>query len=216
MMTAAPPMSDIERVRRFYDRAAADYDRGIQLFDRLLLGDGRKRLCSFARGDTLELAIGTGLNIAFYPPDVRLTGIDVSPGMLSVARARADKELGVRAELRLGDAQDIDFPDGSFDTVLCTLSLCTIPDETRALAEAYRVLRSGGTLLLLEHVRSPVAPVRWLERVLDPLARLSGGDHLLRDPLDHLTATGFQLVYCARSKWGIVEEVVARKSEAEV
>jgi ubiquinone/menaquinone biosynthesis C-methylase UbiE len=215
MMTAAQPISDIERVRRFYDRAAADYDRGIQLFDRLLLGDGRERLCSRARGDSLELAIGTGLNIAFYPPDVRLTGIDVSSAMLNLAQARAHK-LGVPAELRLGDAQDIDFPDGSFDSVVCTLSLCTIPDETRALAEAYRVLRSGGRLLLLEHVRSPVAPVRWLERVLDPLARLSGGDHLLRDPLDHLTETGFQLVHCAQSKWGIVEEVVARKSEAEV
>jgi ubiquinone/menaquinone biosynthesis C-methylase UbiE len=216
MMTAAPPMTDIERVRRFYDRAAADYDRGIQLFDRLLLGDGRERLCSRARGDSLELAIGTGLNIAFYRPDVRLTGIDVSPGMLSVARARADKKLGVRAELRVGDAQAIDFPDGSFDSVVCTLSLCTIPDETRALAEAYRVLRPGGQLLMLEHVRSPLAPVRWLERVLDPLARLSGGDHLLRDPLDHLAVTGFQLVHCARSKWGIVEEVIARKAEEEM
>jgi ubiquinone/menaquinone biosynthesis C-methylase UbiE len=145
-----------------------------------------------------------------YPPDVRLMSIDVSSAMLNLAQSRAHK-LGVRAELRLGDAQDIDFPDGSFDSVVCTLSLCTIPDETRALAEAYRVLRSGGRLLLLEHVRSSVAPVRWLERALDPLARLSGGDHLLRDPLDHLTATGFQLMYCARSKWGIVEEVVARK-----
>ena len=94
--------------------------------------------------------------------------------------------------------------------MVCTLSLCTIPDERRALAEAYRVLRPGGRLLLLEHVRSPVRPVRWVERLLDPLARLAG-DHLLRDPLDHLSAAGFGRERSQRSRWGVIEEIVARK-----
>lgn len=67
-----------------------------------------------------------------------------------------------------GDAQALEFPDGRFDTVVATLCLCTIPDERRALAEAYRVLRPGGRLLLLEHVRGPVGPVRWVQRMLDP------------------------------------------------
>ena len=208
---AAPTARQTERVRRFYDRFAADYDRGMGLFERLLLGDGRRRLCSRASGRTLELAIGTGLNLAFYPRDVQLTGIDVSPGMLAVAGRRA-AELGLEVELRVGDAQALDFPDQRFDTVVCTLSLCTIPDERRALAEAHRVLRPGGLLLLLEHVRSPVRPVRWVERLLDPLARLAG-DHLLRDPLDHLEAAGFGVERCERTKWGIIEQVVARKGQ---
>jgi ubiquinone/menaquinone biosynthesis C-methylase UbiE len=209
-MAEAWPMGETERIRRFYERAAADYDRGMRLFDRMLLGDGRRRVCSRARGDTLELAVGTGLNLGFYPSDVRLTGIDLSPAMLSLARERAH-DLNLDAELVVGDAQVLDIGDASFDTVICALSLCTIPDERRALAEAHRVLRPAGQLVLLEHVRSPIGPVRWVEQLLDPLARRSGGDHLLRDPLDHLAAAGFQLERCERSRWGIVEEIVARK-----
>jgi ubiquinone/menaquinone biosynthesis C-methylase UbiE len=201
--------AETERVRRFYERAAPDYDRGMKYFDRLLLGDARKRVCSRARGRTLEVAIGSGLNLAFYPRDAHLTGVDLSPAMLSVARERAGA-LGRHVDLVVGDAQALQFPDDHFDTVVCTLSLCTIPDERRALTEAHRVLRTDGTFLLLEHVRSPVRPVRWVEHLLDPLARLST-DHLLRDPLDHLVAVSFHAEYFDRSKWGIVEEVLARK-----
>jgi ubiquinone/menaquinone biosynthesis C-methylase UbiE len=199
------------RVRAFFDRSAASYDGWMRPFDRLLLGGGRARVCRRARGRTLELAVGTGLNLPFYSPDVALTGVDVSPAMLAVARRRAEA-LGRDADLCVGDAQALEFPDEGFDTVVATLALCTIPDERRALAEAHRVLRPGGRLLLLEHVRSPVAPVRWAERLLDPLARLAG-DHLLRDPLDHLAAVGFEVERCHRSRWGFIEEVVARKRE---
>jgi ubiquinone/menaquinone biosynthesis C-methylase UbiE len=199
-----------ERVRAFFDRSAASYDGWMGPFDRVLLGDGRARLCARARGRTLEVAVGTGLNLPFYPPDVQLTSVDVSPAMLAIARERA-QVLGRDADLRVGDAEALAFPDGSFDTVVFTLSLCTIPDERRALAEAHRVLRPGGQLLLLEHVRSPVAPVRWAQRLLDPLFGLAG-DHLLRDPLDHLAVAGFRVECCDRSKWGIIEAVVARKT----
>jgi ubiquinone/menaquinone biosynthesis C-methylase UbiE len=197
------------RVRRFYDKAAAQYDGWMRPFDRVFLGDGRQRLCERAVGRTLELAVGTGLNIPFYPPSVHLTGIDVSPAMLAIAERRA-QALGRAVELRLGDAQELDFPSGSFDTVLATLSLCTIPDQRRALAEANRVLRLGGHLLLLEHVRSPIGPVRWTQRLVDPLARLSG-DHLLREPLDHVEAAGFRVEHYARSKWGVIEALDSRK-----
>jgi ubiquinone/menaquinone biosynthesis C-methylase UbiE len=201
---------ETERLRRFYDRSAAGYDRWMRVYDRLLLGDGRRRLCARAAGHTLELAIGTGLNLALYPRDVRLTGIDLSPAMLAVSARRAQR-LGREVELRRGDAQALDFPDGHFDTVLATLLLSTIPDDRRAAAEAWRVLTPGGRLLLLDHVRSPVGPVRRAERLLDPaLARLTGV-HLRRDPLDYLGAVGFAIERCERSRWGIVEELVARK-----
>jgi len=129
--------------------------------------------------------------------------------MVSRAARRA-QALGRGADLRLGDAQALEFPDARFDTVVFTLSLGTIPDERCALAEAHRVLRPGGRLLLLEHVRSPIAPVRWAQRSLHPLTRPCG-DHLLRDPLDHLAAAGFRVERWQRSKWGIIEHVVARK-----
>jgi ubiquinone/menaquinone biosynthesis C-methylase UbiE len=201
------------RVRAFFDRSAASYDGWMRPFDRLLLGGGRARVCRRARGRTLELAVGTGLNLPFYRPDVALTGVDVNPAMLAIARRRS-AALGRAADLREGDAQALPFPDGAFATAVATLALCTIPDERRALAEAHRVLRPDGRLLLLEHVRSPVAPIRWAERLLDPLARRAG-DHLLRDPLDHLAAVGFDVERCARSRWGLVAEIVARKPSEE-
>lgn len=129
--------------------------------------------------------------------------------MLDLARGRA-QALGIMPDLMVGDAQALEFSDATFDTVVCTLSLCTIPDDVRALREAYRVLGPGGTLLLLEHVRSPVAPVLWLEQLLDPLARPTGGCHLLRDPLDHLSTVGFRIEHHARFKGGVIAEVVAR------
>lgn len=199
-----------ERLRRFYDKFAADYDVWMRHYDRWMLGDGRKRLCARAQGQTLEIAVGTGLNLPFYPSGVRLTGIDLSPAMLAIAAGRA-RELGREVELRLGDAHALDFPDNRFDTVVATLILSSVPDERCAAAEVWRVLKPGGRLLLLDHVRSPIAPVRWAERLLNPVMVRFARNHVLRDPLDYLGPSGFTIEHCARSKWGVVEEVVARK-----
>ncbi len=124
-------------MRRRYDAVAGRYDRLIGVAERLLFGDGRRWVCAQARGEVLEIAVGTGRKLPCYPPGVRLTGIELGPAMLAIARRRA-------ADLREGDAQALDFPDGRFDTVACTLGLCTIPDDRQAVAEAARVLRPGG------------------------------------------------------------------------
>src|SRR2546428_394291 len=138
-------------------------------------------------------------------------GIAWSSAMLELARERA-KELGGDPDLRVGDAQALEFADESFDTVVCTLALCTIPDDRKAVAEARRVLRPEGRLLLLEHVRSPALPIRAGQRLLEPLTLRFEADHLLRDPADYLSERGFEIETLERSKWGIVERVVARKS----
>jgi ubiquinone/menaquinone biosynthesis C-methylase UbiE len=200
------------RVRRIYNESAGRYDRQIGFFERLLFGGGREWVCSQAHGETLEVAIGTGRNLPFYPKEVHLIGLDLSPAMLEIARARA-QELGVEANLLVGDAQALPFPDEAFDTVVMTLSLCTIPNDHEAVTEASRVLRPGGRLLLLEHVRSPVLPVRVVQWVLDPLFVRLEADHLLREPLDHLEDAGLEVERLERSKWGIVERVSTRKPE---
>ncbi len=204
------PGSETARVRRRYDAVAARYDRFIRIAETLLFGDGRRWICAQARGEVLEFAVGTGRNLPYYPADVRLTGIELSPAMLAIARRRA-AALGRPVVLRVGDAQALDFPDGRFDTVVCTLALCTIPDDRRAVAEAVRVLRPGGRFLALEHVRSPIRPVRAVQRVLDPLAVRCEADHLLREPLEHVRAEGLIIERLERRKWGIVERLVARK-----
>jgi ubiquinone/menaquinone biosynthesis C-methylase UbiE len=201
---------ETERVRALQDKEASHYDRRISFFERLLFGGGREWVCSQAEGEVLEIAAGTGRNLAHYPQGVRLTTIELSPEMLAIARQRA-QDVGREADLRLGDAQALEFPYESFQTVVITLGLCTIPDDRQAVCEVRRVLRPGGRFLLMEHVRSPALAVRVVQRLLDPLAVRFEADHLLREPLEHLKAEGFEVERLERSKWGIVERVVARK-----
>jgi len=201
-----------ETVRRFYDRVAPGYDRAIRLVERVLLGDGRSWVAAHARGATLEIAIGTGRNLPYYPEHVHLVGIDLSPAMLALAQERA-RRLDRPVDLQVGDAQALDFPDESFDTVVSTLSLCTIPDPERAVREAARVLRPGGRLVLLEHVRSPHLVVRGVQFLLEPLTVHLEHDHLLREPLTDLQAAGLLVERVERSRLGLIERVVARKPE---
>lgn len=198
---------ETKRVRRYYERTAHRYDEYVGYFEKILVGDGRQWVCRQARGDVLEIAIGTGRNLPYYPADVRLTGVDLTPVMLELARQRASA-LGREVGLRVGDAQALDLPDARFDTVVATLALSSIPDVGRAVAEARRVLRPGGRLLLLEHVRSPLLPVRLLQRLFDPLFVRCYWDHLLREPLDHLVAEGFVVDRVERSKAGVIERLM--------
>ncbi|MDQ3864961.1 MAG: class I SAM-dependent methyltransferase [Actinomycetota bacterium] len=204
---------ETERVRRIWEKEAPRYDRYIPFWEKLLFEDGREWVCSRAQGDVLEVAIGTGRNLPFYPEGVRLTGVDISPAMLKIARRRAG-ELGVEVDLREADAQALPFPDASFDTVACTLGLCNIPDDRKAVAEMKRVLRPGGWLLLLDHVRSSSRLGRALQRALEIVTVRLEGDHLLRRPLEHVRAEGFRIERQERFKKGIVERLSARKPAA--
>jgi ubiquinone/menaquinone biosynthesis C-methylase UbiE len=206
--------NETDRVRKVQDKHASGYDRQMRFFERLLFGGAREWACSQMKGEVLEIAVGTGRNIPLYPTDVRVTAVELSPQMLALARART-QELGANVDLRLGDAQALEFEDGRFETVLITFALCTIPDDRRAAEEAFRVLRPGGQLVSVEHVRSPVRAVRVAQRVIDPLSVRFGADHLIREPLDYLLDVGFQVDEVRRSKAGIVERVRARKLMAK-
>ena len=201
------------RVIAVYDRMAPRYDRAMSVMDRLLFAEGRLWAARRATGRTLEIGVGTGRNLPFYSPEVELTGIDTSPAMLARARQRA-AEAKRPCDLRLGDAQALDFPDGSFDTVLSTCTLCTIPDPTRALLEAARVLRPGGLFVCVEHVRSPNLLIRFFQRVLDPLFVRFCADHLLREPVELVKEAGLDIVEIQRLRLGIVERLTARRGGA--
>ena len=202
--------TETERVREIFDASAAQYDKGMAFTEKLFFGDGRAWACSQVRGQVLEIAIGTGRNLPFYPADVEITGIEISPAMLEIARQRA-QGLGRQVELIIGDAQALPFPDQRFDTVVCTIALCSIPDERKAVAEVWRVLRPGGRFVALEHVRSPNIVIRGLERLLEAYTVRTQADHLLREPLETAQAAGFSIEYLKRQKLGIVERLIARK-----
>lgn len=205
-------MSPTAHVRRVYERQAAHYDTVIGIAEQLLFSGGREWACQQARGRVLEVGIGTGRNLSWYSPEVELIGVDLSPAMLERARARAAR-VGRAVDLREGDAQALQLPDACVDTVVATLTLCSIPDHVAAVAEMARVLRPGGRLVLLDHVGSPVRVVRAVQRLLDPLAVRLAADHLLRDPQDAVRRAGLVVDQLQRSKLGIVARVVAHRPE---
>ncbi|MCA2243421.1 MULTISPECIES: class I SAM-dependent methyltransferase [Mycobacteriaceae] len=202
----------IARWNRYWDKKSRTYDREIGFFDRHLFGDSRQWVCSQASGNTLEVAIGTGLNLSLYPDDVTLTGIDWSEQMLDLARQRA-ANLGRNATLQQADAHRLPFGEASFDTVVCTFGLCAIPDHTQALTEMTRVLRPGGRLILVDHIRSSAALVRAVQRFLELFTVPLGGEHFLRRPLNHLrAATNLDISRVERFTLGLVERVSAQKT----
>lgn len=201
---------DEERVRGLWDKYAPRYDRDMGLFERLQFRGGREWVCSRAAGEVLEVAVGTGRNLACYPNGVRLTGIDFSSAMLEIARRRA-AEVGREVTLREADAQALPFPDAAFDTVVCTLGLCGFPDERAAIAEMHRVLRPGGTLLLLDHIGSHHKLI-WLgQRLLEKLTVPMLGDYQTRRPLPLVEQAGFVVQRRERLKAGTVERLAAIK-----
>jgi len=207
------PAERDERLRRYWDKHAASYDQQMGFLDRHVFGDARDWACAQASGDVLEVAIGTGLNLPHYPESIRLTGLEWSPTMLDIARRRA-QELGREVDLRFGDAQALDLPDASFDTVVCTFSLCAIPDDRRALHEMDRVLRPGGLLLLADHVEAAPWYARAAQRLIELVTIPLGGEHFRRRPITHVHALGYAIERHERFKLGIVERLAARKPDA--
>jgi len=196
--------------RQVWDKSAPSYDKQISFFERVWFTGGRQWLAERAHGRVLEVAIGTGRNLTYYPQEATVTGIELSPAMLERARQRAS-ELGRQAELLEGDAQALPFADNSFDTVVCALSLCSIPDPATAISEMKRVLVPGGRLLLLDHIGSSWPPIYAAQWLLGQITRRAVGEHFTRRQLPLVKAAGFQIAETRRLKAGSVERIHAVK-----
>ncbi|OGK82525.1 MAG: hypothetical protein A2X51_13350 [Candidatus Rokubacteria bacterium GWC2_70_24] len=191
------------RQARLYDRLTAPMER--------MLGFERGREWIFARvpeGRVLEVGAGTGKNIAYYPAGPVIVASDLSPGMLARAAEKAGRRGGGR-RLVLTDAEDLAFRDHAFDAVVATCVFCSVPDPRRGLREVRRVLKDGGEVLLLEHMR----PSGWLGRLfdlLDPIVSRVMGPHLNRRTLDTIREAGLVVVEERRvfSDW--IKLIVAR------
>lgn len=197
------------RWRRRWDRQAPRYDRAMGLAERYWFGDTREWVCSRARGRVLEVAVGTGLNLPHYPTGARVTGVDVSDAMLRQARDRAGR-LGRPVGLRLADAEALPFNEAAFDSVVCTFSLCAIPDPVGALAEMQRVLRPGGWLLLADHIVSTAPALRGAQRLVELVSVPLSGEHFLRRP-SALLAPPMRVRDRDRFARGTLERLVAQR-----
>jgi ubiquinone/menaquinone biosynthesis C-methylase UbiE len=194
----------------YWDRQAPTYDARTAAVERRFLVQSRRWVCGRARGSTLEVAIGTGANLPYYAAGMDLVGVDCSAAMLGAAAARA-QETGRSIELRQADAMALPFSDGSFDTVVCTFSLCCVPDERAAIAEFQRVLRPGGELLLADHVAATFWPLRAVQHVVELVTIPLQGEHYTRRPLNHLAELGLVIEGSERLTLGAIERVHARK-----
>lgn len=184
---------------RLYDATwgrlfAAMYDRGLKGTEEAGLREMRREMLAEANGRTIDLGAGTGANIGLYPDAVtELVLAEPDPHMAGRLRPKLNA-VGVRAEIVDAPAERLPFADGSFDTAVFTLVLCTVPDPKAALAEAARVLKSGGRLLFVEHVRAEDPSLaRWQDRFEKPWRFLADGCHCNRDTIAAIEASPLQL-----------------------
>lgn len=191
---------------------AAFYDVLMVPNNWLGLRQQRARLAEAATGRVLEMGVGTGLNLSHFTAATEVVAIDPDPHMLKRAARRATRSpCPVRLELLAGE--NMHFPSDEFDTVVISLILCTIPDPGMALREAHRVLKPDGSLMFLEHVRSPRPSTARLQDWITPYwRRVSGGCHTNRSTVETIAANGFEITRLWRSQSGTMVQGEARKS----
>jgi ubiquinone/menaquinone biosynthesis C-methylase UbiE len=171
---------------------AALYDHIGASMERRWMGGRRRRLLAGARGAVLEIGGGTGANLVHYRDVDRVTIAEPDTFMRSRIGPKLE-DVRVPVEVSSAGAEALPFPDGSFDTVVSTLVMCTVPDQAAVLDEVRRVLRPGGRLLFIEHVRAAGSMARWQDR-LEPLwRRLLGGCHPNRDTVAAIEEAGFEI-----------------------
>jgi ubiquinone/menaquinone biosynthesis C-methylase UbiE len=193
-----------------FDRIASPYDRGMAPLEKLALRRLRGRLLSFAQGRVLEIGVGTGANLPYYPRSACLAAIDESADMLAVAARRATI-LGHCVSLAQMSVETLAFPDGLFDTIVASLVLCSVVSQGRTLDELRRVLRKpGGRLLLLEHMRPQLRPLAWLTDLANgPWVALNGRCHLNRQTQRALVQAGFELEWVESKLGGFLRLIAA-------
>lgn len=175
------------RIARLYDLLDLPFEYGRYRPIRRLLFEG-------VHGRVLDAGVGTGRNMAFYPPEARVTGIDLSPAMLARAERRK-RRLGAPVELRLMDAMATDFPDGHFDFAIATFLFCVLePDEQApALRELRRIVRPGGEIRIIEYAWSQQPLKRLVMRLWAPWVRFAYGAAFDRDTEAHVEEAGLAL-----------------------
>jgi ubiquinone/menaquinone biosynthesis C-methylase UbiE len=191
---------------RIYDATwgrgfTALYDRGLKATEDAGLRQIRREVLAGASGRTVEIGAGTGLNLQLYPEAVsELVLVEPDPHMLRKLRPKLSGARGETSAIQAA-AEKLPFEDDSFDTAVFTLVLCTVPDPRAALEEVARVLRPGGKLLFVEHVRARNPGLaQWQDRLEKPWRFLADGCHCNRDTIATIEASPFEIEQVERSR----------------
>jgi SAM-dependent methyltransferase len=185
------------------------YDPFLWVGERAGLGALRRDLLRRARGRTLELGSGTGLNLGHYPEDLDELILTEPEAAMRARLERRLRRIGRQGHVLGASAERLPFEDGTFDTVVSTLLLCTVPEPDLALREIARVLRPGGRLLFLEHVRSESPRLaKWQDRLAGPWRRFAEGCHCNRDTIELIRGCGLELGHMQAASWRAMPPIV--------
>ncbi|AKB57884.1 class I SAM-dependent methyltransferase [Methanosarcina barkeri] len=174
-----------------YNRIAPIYELIDLPLEFFFFREWRKEALSGLSEKILEVGVGTGRNLKYYPAGCRVIGIDKSERMLRRAQEKAESRKNIT--LYPMDAERLEFPDNSFDYVVITFVLCTIPDPVKALKEMRRVLKPSGELIALEHVHSDYPIVDFIEHLINPILFFLLGDHATRHTVKNIEKAGFTI-----------------------
>jgi ubiquinone/menaquinone biosynthesis C-methylase UbiE len=191
-----------------HNETAADYKSG-EWFREQLLGVAkyRARMFSAARGKVLDVACGYGLNFDYLPRDVQLTAVDFSPVMLDMAKRHA-AQLDLAVDIRESDAEDLHFPDDSFDTVISAMATCSFTDPVAALKEMRRVCKPDGNILLVEHGRSQNRLLAWYQD-RNAIQEIELGCRWNQQPQELVNEAGLKILSDQRSFLGVFHSIRA-------
>jgi len=200
-------MNNTEKVRKRYDRISKVYDIFEQPMEMMALKKWREEIAKDLKGKVLEVGVGTGKNIPYYPDDIEVTAIDFSEKMLAKATRKAN-ELNKKVKLIHMDAQNMDFPDNIFDTIFTTCVFCSVPDPVKGLEEIRRVCKPDGKIIMIEHVRSEKKVLGLIMDTLNPLTVNLYGANINRRTVDNIGMAGFTEVEVTNITSDIVKKIV--------
>lgn len=187
-----PPQTEFTRKR--YNTTSVIYDLMEWPIEQLWYKKWRRQLWNHINGPkVLEIGVGTGKNIPFYPNSVYIAGIDLSEGMLNRAKRVLGNQDKNRVTLHEMDAQQMEFPDDTFDEVVATFVFCSVPDPVLGLREAFRVAKPGGKLHLLEHMRAEQSLLASVMETLDAPIHFLSGVHIARQTVSNVKKAGWEI-----------------------